>query len=84
MLAVKHSAGFSTSRPHLAIEEVKWVNLNQFWFSPVEVHYFLQVKDHPPGSEPTQDVKSHLSVARYNVCSQDRNKNYLKYCKIIF
>lgn len=71
MWAVKHSAGFSNSRTQFAIEKNK-VSLKQFWFSPAEV----QVKGHPPGVEPTQDVKSYLSVAHYNFCSQARNKIY--------
>ena len=54
MRAMKHSACISTWRPQFAIEGVKCVNLEQFWFSLVEVHYFLQVTDQLPGSEPTQ------------------------------
>lgn len=62
--AMKHSACFSTWRPPFAIKGVKWVNLNQIWISFVEVHYFLQVTEQPPGSEPTQmtDVTFQLLI----------------------
>lgn len=62
---MKHSACFSTWRSQFAIEGVKWVNLSQLWFCLVEVHYFLQVTDQPPGSEPTQmmEVTFQLLIA---------------------
>lgn len=70
--AVKFSGGFSTSEPQFALEKNKEKNLKQFQFSPVEVHYFLQVKVH------VQNQIKMSRVAHYNFCSPSQNWELLK------